>query len=300
VVIPTRNRADLLPRAIDSVLAQDVSPLEVVIVDDGSTDDTQAVLAAMTDPRIRALRQEHGGCSQARNLGARSAKGAVVAFLDDDDVVDTTWLGALVRPFGEDPEIALVSCASIHRRPDGTLLEVSPVRDLGPAFDHLRAKFDTGMYAVRQDAFEIAGGFADGLTSGEHTELGLRLAEVLGARGWRSAVVEEPLVTVYQRPSAARSANWPRHQYDSAMYFLDHHHERLARRPHLLADYLAIAGVAAARLGHFDRARKLLAQAVRAEPRRLKHYGRWLLAVVPPLGRRVWRADLWRELSSSS
>ncbi|GGM65051.1 glycosyltransferase involved in cell wall biosynthesis [Halarchaeum rubridurum] len=86
VVVPAYRRADVLPRAIDSALAQTVGDLEVVVVDDGSPDDTEAVVRAYDDPRVRYV--AHGtnrGVSAARNTGIEHARGAYVAFLDSDD-----------------------------------------------------------------------------------------------------------------------------------------------------------------------------------------------------------------------
>ncbi|WP_276257060.1 glycosyltransferase [Halomontanus rarus] len=86
VVIPTYNRADVLPRAIDSALAQTVDDLEVLVVDDGSTDDTQAVVDSYETPRVQSI--THGtnrGANVARNTGIEHANGEFVAFLDSDD-----------------------------------------------------------------------------------------------------------------------------------------------------------------------------------------------------------------------
>ncbi|ELY42001.1 glycosyltransferase family 2 protein [Natronorubrum tibetense] len=86
VIIPTYNRATTLPRAIDSALAQTVDDLEVVVVDDGSTDDTDSVLAEYDDPRVRpVVHATNQGANVARNTGIDHARGEYVAFLDSDD-----------------------------------------------------------------------------------------------------------------------------------------------------------------------------------------------------------------------
>jgi glycosyltransferase involved in cell wall biosynthesis len=87
VVIPTFNRANLLPRAIGSVLAQDHGNLEVIVVDDGSTDETPAVMAEQmaSDPRVRYIRQDNAGAPTARNRGVQAARGDWIAFQDSDD-----------------------------------------------------------------------------------------------------------------------------------------------------------------------------------------------------------------------
>jgi glycosyltransferase involved in cell wall biosynthesis len=88
IVMPTYNRADTILRAVDSVRAQTHADWELVVVDDGSVDDTGARIAALGEPRIRVLRQDNHGVTVARNTGLASARGELVAFLDSDDA----WL----------------------------------------------------------------------------------------------------------------------------------------------------------------------------------------------------------------
>jgi glycosyltransferase involved in cell wall biosynthesis len=85
VIIPTFNRAAWLPETVRSVLSQTVAPLEILIVDDGSTDDTEAVCGQFTEP-VRYIRQDNAGVGAARNRGAAEARGEWLAFLDSDDL----------------------------------------------------------------------------------------------------------------------------------------------------------------------------------------------------------------------
>jgi glycosyltransferase involved in cell wall biosynthesis len=94
VVIATYNRAEFLPETIDSVLGQKFQDFEIIVVDDGSTDDTQQVLRAYGD-RIRNLYQENRGPSAARNLGARHARAAWMAIQDSDDLCAPNHLETL-------------------------------------------------------------------------------------------------------------------------------------------------------------------------------------------------------------
>ena len=85
VIIPTYNRAPLLRQALDSVLAQEFTDFELIVVDDGSTDETLTVARSYGD-QVRLVPQEHRGPGVARNRGAEHASGEYVAFLDSDDV----------------------------------------------------------------------------------------------------------------------------------------------------------------------------------------------------------------------
>lgn len=87
VVIPTHNREDVVLRAVQSALDQTLADIEVIVVDDGSSDSTRQKLEAFRDPRVRYLRHEQArGAPAARNTGSRAARGEWVAFLDDDDI----------------------------------------------------------------------------------------------------------------------------------------------------------------------------------------------------------------------
>jgi len=85
VVIPVHNRADVLGAALASVLAQSCADFEVIVVDDGSSDDPAGVVAGFADPRLSIVRQENRGACAARNRGIDLARGHYVAFLDSDD-----------------------------------------------------------------------------------------------------------------------------------------------------------------------------------------------------------------------
>ncbi|MDN7012324.1 glycosyltransferase family 2 protein [Methanoculleus sp. FWC-SCC3] len=97
VVIPLYNKGPYITRAINSVLAQTVREFEVIVVDDGSTDDGAEVVGGFGDPRIRLIRQENRGVSAARNRGIEAARGELVAFLDADDEWMPRHLEALLR-----------------------------------------------------------------------------------------------------------------------------------------------------------------------------------------------------------
>ena len=101
VVIPTYNRAGTVPRAIESVLGQTFTDIEVVVVDDGSSDDTGKVLAEMFGERIRYFAQVNQGASIARNRGIEEARGEWIAFLDSDDLWEKEKLEWQLKAVGQ-------------------------------------------------------------------------------------------------------------------------------------------------------------------------------------------------------
>ncbi len=109
IIIPTHNRWPTLQQAIASVQSQTYPHWELIIVDDGSTDDTPCRLAALAEPRLRWLRQPNQGRSQARNRGLALAQGEMVAFLDDDDWYLPSRLACQVAFLQAHPEVDLVA-----------------------------------------------------------------------------------------------------------------------------------------------------------------------------------------------
>ncbi len=109
VIIPCFNQAHYLPQAIESVLVQNYHPLEILVINDGSTDDTAAVAARYGD-RIQLINQANQGLSAARNAGLRLAQGALLHFLDSDDYVLPSFYDQLVAVLAARPDAAAAYC----------------------------------------------------------------------------------------------------------------------------------------------------------------------------------------------
>lgn len=108
VILPTFNRADLVGEAIESVLVQTYGDLELIVVDDGSTDETPGLLARWKDSRLRVIRQENQGKSAARNRGLDAANGEFIAFLDSDDLWAETYLESVLEVFSDEESLDFV------------------------------------------------------------------------------------------------------------------------------------------------------------------------------------------------
>ena len=123
VVIPAFNYARYLPEAIASVLAQTFTALELIVVDDGSTDGTADACAQYTDPRFRYVRQENAGLSAARNTGILQARHSYIAFLDADDRWEPGFLEAVTNKFASlGPKFVAVAAACSRMDSTGNLL----------------------------------------------------------------------------------------------------------------------------------------------------------------------------------
>ena len=198
VVIPTYNRATVLDRSIDSVLAQTYTDFELIVVDDGSTDDTRDVIGEFEDERIRYFRhEENEGVSAARNTGIREANGKFIAFQDSDDSWHADKLRKQMQAFEDGSSDVGVVYSGLWRVTDGgrTYVPGSEIQtkegDIHDALLH--GNFvSTQVAVVRTECFEKAGGFDESLPYFEDWELWIRLS-----KQFEFALVDEPLVTAY-------------------------------------------------------------------------------------------------------
>lgn len=127
VIIPVWNGAEFLPDAIASILAQSYRPLEILVADDGSTDNTPEV-AAQYGPQIRYFAFSHAGLAETRNRGLERAQGDLIAFLDVDDLWSETKLQQQVRLLQDNPHILLVNGYTQLLR----VVETHPLRRFEP------------------------------------------------------------------------------------------------------------------------------------------------------------------------
>jgi glycosyltransferase involved in cell wall biosynthesis len=178
VVIPTYNRARCLAEAVDSVLAQEEAEVELIVVDDGSTDGTAHMLAGYGEA-IRVLRQENRGVSAARNAGIAAAQAELLAFLDSDDVWLPGKLRAQVDFFAARPEALICQTEELwvkngrrvnpgrrHRKRGGMIFEASLELCL----------VSPSAVMTRRELFERVGRFDEGLPACEDYDLWLRVS----------------------------------------------------------------------------------------------------------------------------
>lgn len=136
VVIPTYNRAKIVPKALASVFAQTFPAAEIIVVDDGSGDDTRQVLAGYGD-RIRAISQSNGGLSAARNTGILAAESEWIAFLDDDDEYVPERLAIAAETIALHPEINVHATNTALVSEDGAEIDMFDLRGR-EAGEHMR------------------------------------------------------------------------------------------------------------------------------------------------------------------
>lgn len=193
VIIPVRNGKDYLPEAVRSVLSQSFGNFELLIVNDGSTDDNYDRYAQQ-DPRIRVIHLTGDGVSRARNTGMACAEGNLMAFLDADDIWFPGKLVAQVRYFEEHPGVGVVFGGFMRWTPDAVgvfppaatlmqdchaMLNCDPDRS-GWLYLRLMLGLLVGMNTavIRRTVYEAVGGFNESMRQGEDYDFWLKASRV--------------------------------------------------------------------------------------------------------------------------
>jgi glycosyltransferase involved in cell wall biosynthesis len=289
VVIPVFNGASFIARAVDSVLAQTFKDLEIIVVNDGSTDDTQAVLARLSKTSgINCLHQENAGPAQARNLGIKAAAGEYIAFLDCDDIWFPEKLGAQLAILRGRSKPGLVHSDYEVIDPKGQVIQRARA---GHTREALHLAFSGGQspivsaLIVNRARLEQIGGFDPNLLVSEDSDVIIQLYDVT-----KFECIDRVLVQKF----------WQIHGHwdiicDELMYqekvlisrerFL----KRLQDRPHLnkeqwgalnreWSSYYLLKGAFEERHGRWAEAPKQYLAAIRKEPFRFRGYTRLLRA----------------------
>jgi glycosyltransferase involved in cell wall biosynthesis len=235
VVLPTYNRAPLLGRSIRSVLGQSFGDFEVVVVDDGSTDETSAVVAGFRDPRVRYLPlPRNTGAAAARNAGIRAARGKFLAFQDSDDEWLPSKLSKQMSAFESgSARLGMVysDMRMILRGGTATYFAAPSVpsgRLINPATRFYQVcNLGIQSAVIKREYLDEAGHFNEGLPALEDLEMFIRLSRRCDFRHLR-----EPLVKYYdtQGLSKDRYAKWVSRRVILSLYYK----ELLTRNPAFL------------------------------------------------------------------
>ena len=292
VVIPVFNGAPFVAKAVASVRAQGHSDVEILVVDDGSTDGTQEVLKHLEQSDdIRWFQRSHGGPARSRNFGIEAARGHYIALLDCDDVWLPGKLAAQLAIMRTRPEVGLVHTDFDVRFEDGTLEERVAARS---SREPMVQAFAGGHVAlpstllIRKSVLDQVGRLDPELYGSEDSDLTIRLFRVTSFE-----CIDQVLVTKLQRG----------HGYRDMAFDEQTHRERvLASRDRFLmrlegfaplttaqraaldrewANYYLLKGAVAERAGRPAEARSQYRKAIGKAPGRIRCYTRWLRTWAP-------------------
>jgi glycosyltransferase involved in cell wall biosynthesis len=256
VVIPTFNRAHTIERAVRSVLAQDVGEVEIIVVDDGSTDDTRSVIGNLGADGIRYILQEKSGAARARNAGIEVARGKFISFLDSDDQYLPNHLLRALKLLKADEKICIYAPVVVDRGTVQFIKPPLPYDNASPISEYLLCR--RGF--VPTSTLVLPAGLAREVRYDGHLKFGqdIDLAIRLVGAGARLVMLEQPGAVVRDHSSAGRVSSST--DVDNLTAWLERIRPHLTERAFLayrgwhLAKVLARQEQMPAGLRHFVRA----------------------------------------------
>ena len=222
VVVPTYNRAHLLPQTLDSLQAQTLTPAEVIVVDDGSSDNTAAIVESY--PGVRYLRQDNGGKSSALNMALGEVSSKYVWFFDDDDIASSDALERLVEALEQHPECGYSFGTFVYHGSQG--LELGPQiaeswspphATSAPFVALLEGCYLSGATVMARTAcYRAVGGFDTRFRRSQDYHMALALG-----RRWQGVRVQGGPIFHYRQHSGVRGG--PGHEVAASMVWRNHH-----------------------------------------------------------------------------
>lgn len=275
VVMPSYNRAGVISRALDSILAQTLTRFEVIIVDDGSTDDTLALLDGFGDPRIALFQSDRNrGAPAARNAGVEKARTPLIAFQDSDD----EWLPGLLAAHVHALKRYDVSfCQLDQRYGDQRTLYPRPGWALGPdLYAQLleTSHISTQTLALTKALFHRVGGFDPDMPRFQDWDLVLRLAQ----SGARFRYTDQPLAIAHD--SADSLTRNVEKGIIGRRRILEKHAAGFAAHPEALAHHRYVIGSQLRSLGRHGEARDEFAAVLNRKRFSVRAVAQWALAAV--------------------
>lgn len=287
IITPTYNRAHLISRMIENVIKQSFQNWELIIMDDGSSDNTKEVVESYGDTRIKYYSSGNSGAADKRNKGVEVANYNYIIFLDSDDAPKPHWLELLLNKV-HGKKNAIASCGWEKINDQKELIQFSPPQNLGPLFNNITLNYLAGSLLIKKEFFLETGGFDISLPAGHHTDLLLRLIPVFEKNNVKIENISEPLLTIHSHSgNKIRSNNSS--VYHGTMSLLKKHHLKFKnnRKDHI--NYLGVAAVSALKMGEIKEGKKLLRKAFIIMPYRKKSLFRVIAVQFPFLRNIIWK-----------
>lgn len=255
-------------------------------MDDGSKDKTEKVVKDFSDSRIRYFSSTKSGAGDKRNMGVKEAKGEYIIFLDSDDEAKPEWLQILVERIEKD-KAEIVCCGLEKRNDNGKLVEEMLPNDMGAFFNNIKASYLAGTILLKKKFFEEIGGYDTALPAGQHTDLIIRLSQLIFKRKIKLCNIYEPLVVIHLH-TGARIRNNYEAIYQSSSRTLEKYSELFKIHPDKHFDYLSVAGVNAMRTNRVNEGLKYFRLAQKVKPLNLKNFTRLIVGRIPIIRKKIW------------
>lgn len=280
VIIPAYNQGNTISKTLASVLPQIKAGIEVIVVDDGSTDNTKVVIQEFDSQKvIRYYYTMNRGVCAARNFGAIVSEGRYLVFLDgDDELMPNYFNSAELIILQQEPDFIFVGASfyvdSILQK------DVFPTHPYGKLSEE--GLFLAGTFFVRKEVFQSLGGYDDHIRYGENTEFSIRV----NSGRFSKVFINECLLRVNQVSN--RRSSTPSNLIKSINYTLIKHHAYFTKHPLAFLGYKQILAVSYLRNGDLEAGRMELWRAWLLRPNKLITLIRLILTYLPWLRRKIY------------
>ncbi len=280
IIIPSYNDAGRLPRAVKSVLSQEITNWQLIIVDDGSTDNTEEVVKDfLQDSRINFLKKENAGVSAARNTGASKSEGDYLVFLDSDDEIQPGTLKDYQKKIDEVDNPGFISCGL-------SINGVDRLPKTQKGISKYKYSVIPGSFCIKRTVFEEIGIYDEKLKQGENWEMVARALAYCENKGLGIFHIDSCNLLYHHFKTTDQVKKRDLHRAES--------HEYLARKYSKngvlyfkRCDFLLTAAVNYVRAEEFSKARKLFLENFKCNPG-ISGLFRLIVFEIPLLRRRKW------------
>lgn len=281
IIIPSYNRASQIVQTLHSLLEQSFKDFEIIVVDDGSTDNTQEIMNdyCIKHSFIKYEKQSNKGVCTARNNGAKIAKGEYLIFLDSDDLVESSWLKDFYQGILEDKSL-IIYCSLKVKHANGKI----EAKDANDPYKNGKNKgfVFSGSWSIEKAFFFQIGMYDENLKYGENNELRIRIDMMKP----KMSIVNQ-YNFIYNSSSDGGSKN-NQNKIDSILYTLDKHFLYFEKSKRQKIIQLQSAAHTAIKLGMYRKGHELFRKALIENKRNLKLWLQFLLSSNAFFVKLVW------------
>lgn len=264
IITPTFNRQDLVQTTIKSIINQSFTDWELLVVDDGSTDNTEQVIQPfLKDERIRYIKKANSGQADSLNQGSKYATGQFLTFLDSDDEAYPNWLEVVNANIKEDTSV--VSVAAMRKLIDGTMIYEN-IDSFKFSGETIKIKVTCGSLFMKRHIFTDIGGYDPEMKSNIQTDLAYRLLAYLKKTNGKIEAVNEYLVQINIHSGERIRTNWEKRR-DGTKHFLQKNYQYiLENSPQDIASSYAVIAFSSYKLKQRKESLQYLFKVIKCRP----------------------------------
>jgi len=288
IIIPTYNRSQVLPKAIDSVLSQAFHNFELIVVDDGSNDNTEELVETKYGGRVKYVHQQNAGVCAARNNGAKLASGKFLVFLDSDDWLSEDCLLVYQKALMDSSLKLALGMIYYFDESDRKQKEKYPINYMENKGQSL-----PGAFAIEREFFLNLGGYDTELTYAENTDLFLRIRFNKLIPSNQVTLVSGGGVCKIKEDGGQRRERYSMGRYRSVKYFLSKHSHYFETSKSEFINFQRVLAVSALGIGDYREARRSLAAIIRKFPGSIKTYFQLMLFLFPIVAKKYYNLSIF-------